>query len=252
MSGLDGICSTRWDGADLKQVLREQLITEQPIFDKAIETVLVRQLATAQGITATDSELQQALDEARYLRGLESAEKAMQWMRSRSLDVESVQTFVETIVLARKVKEAISAEDVAAYYTENRPNFDAVELYSIRVDAEGVANELKSQVEEDDANFSILAMEYSQDAEAAKRGGYVGWLARDQVTPEIEVAVFNAAPGAVVGPVKTSKGYNLFKVAAKRSSSLDEVAESIRDYLFAEKIAKLRNEAVISYPVLAD
>jgi parvulin-like peptidyl-prolyl isomerase len=77
-------------------------------------------------------------------------------------------------------------------------------------------------------------------------GGFVGSVSRSDVTGEIEAAVFGAAPGTVVGPMKTEKGYNIFKVGATHKPAMDREADTVRNALFNELLARLRSEAKIS------
>ena len=98
--------------------------------------------------------------------------------------------------------------------------------------------------------FHLLAMEHSLDEETKHLGGYVGKLTRAGMTGEVEAAVFQAQPGEVIGPIKTEKGYNLFKVTDVHSPTLDEVRDQVQMALFMNLLAKLRAEAEITYPVL--
>jgi parvulin-like peptidyl-prolyl isomerase len=123
-------------------------------------------------------------------------------------------------------------------------------LYSIRLDNADVAEELYAQIVEDGENFHVLAMEYSTDAETKHLGGYVGKLARSDMVGEIEAAVFGAQPGDVIGPIKTEKGYNLFKVVSVHKATFAEVETQIRDHLCRALFARLEAEAIITYPVL--
>ncbi len=235
---------------DAADALRRSIFCEEDFFANSVDAVLIRQYATKIGIRNTDQELQLAVDEVRYSRGLESIEKLQQWMKANNQTILSLQDVVDGMLLANKLRHSIKQEEIEAYFAEHRLEFDAVELYSIRVESADKASELLAQINDEGANFHVLAMEHSQDDESKARGGHVGTLARSGMTGEIEAAVFKAQPGKVIGPIKTDKGYNLFKVAAIHPASLEKAKDLIQMTLFANQLAKLRAEAAITYPVL--
>jgi parvulin-like peptidyl-prolyl isomerase len=217
-----------------------------------MNNLLLRQYAEKNNIRNTDQELQLAADELRYSRSLEAIEAVHQWMRETHQTVLSVQEGIDSMLIRNKVRNAIPDSEVQAYYAEHQLEFETVTLYSIRVDSESKAKELLSQINEEGANFHVLAMEHSQDEDTRRVGGYVGMLSRAQVTGAVEAAVFKAKPGAVIGPVKTDHGWNLFKVAAVNKPSAADVAPQIRLTLMEQLTAKLAAEATVEYPVFND
>ena len=60
--------------------------------------------------------------------------------------------------------------------------------------------------------FEELAKKYSADIASAVNGGDVGWFSKERMVPEFSAAVFNARPGAIVGPVQTQFGLHIIKV----------------------------------------
>lgn len=234
------------------EALRRSIVHEENFLNNSVETVLIRQYAAKIGITNTDAELQLAADELRYNRGLESMEKLQQWMKANNQTVLSLQIAIDGMLLRNKVRNAIKDADIEAYFAEHKLEFDSVELYSIRVDTLDKANELLAQINDEGVNFHVLAMEHSQDEQSKPLGGYVGNLTRGGMTGEIEAAAFKVQPGKVIGPMKTDKGFNLFKVAAVHPGSLEKAKDLIRLTLFTNLLAKLRAEATIAYPILEE
>ena len=70
---------------------------------------------------------------------------------------------------------------------------------------------LQVQANAPGADFAALAKANSDSAEAAN-GGDLGWVARYQLDPEREEAIFAAPIGKVSEPLKTDSGYYLFLV----------------------------------------
>ena len=225
---------------------------ENKFTDVCIAEMLIREYAAQHQISNSIEELQVALEEMRYHKGLESKEKFLHWMKSNSQNLLSIQNELDYQLLRNKIKASIPYEKIETYFAEFQLKFDRAELYSIRVDSEAKAEELLAKIEEEKENFHILAMEHSEDENSKLKAGYIGKVARSEVTAAIEAAVFVAQPGDVVGPVKTDKGFNLFKVAALYPATLETEEDAIRDKLFKDLEAKLRFEAEIEYPLLAE
>jgi len=237
----------------VKEALRRSMYQSQNRFvDICISQILIREYAAKHDISNTVEELQIAIEEMRYDEGLESKEKFLHWMKSKGQNLLSIQNEMDYQLLRNKVRDNIPDEEVQAYFAEYQLEFDRVELYSIRAETQEQAEELLAKIEEEGENFHLVAMEYSEDHESFQKGGYIGDVGRSSVTAEIEAAVFSAQEGDIVGPVKTEKGYNLFKIEAIHPSSLELASDDIRDMLFAKLEAQLLAEAEIKYPLLEE
>lgn len=79
-------------------------------------------------------------------------------------------------------------------------------------------------------NINTLAQQLSEDPSAKTNGGDLGWFTKGAMVKEFEEAVFNNAPGSVVGPVKTSFGYHIIKVDNKASKQFRfaELKETVK------------------------
>lgn len=90
--------------------------------------------------------------------------------------------------------------------------------------------------------FAAVAAQVSEDASNKDRGGDLGFFGRGRMVKEFEDAAFGAAPGTLVGPVKTSFGYHLLEVQDKRPAGTTPLAEArplIEARLAAEKVQEL-------------
>lgn len=236
----------------VKEALRRSMYqSENKFTDDCIAEILIREYAVNNEIKNSAGELQVAMEEMRYQKGLESKEKFQHWMNSNGQNLLSIQNELDYQLLRNKVRASISYEKIETYFAEFQLEYDRAELYSIRVASEAKAEELLAEIEEEGENFHILAMEHSEDEESKLKAGYIGKVARSEVTAEIEAAVFVAQPEGVVGPVETEKGFNLFKVAEIYPATLPAEEDTIRDKLFEDLLAKLRTEAEVDYPLLA-
>ena len=237
----------------VKEALRRSMYqSENKFTDDCIDEILIREYVLENEIQNSPEELQVAMEEMRYKKGLESKEKFQHWMDSNGQNLLSIQNELDYQLLRNKVKANIPYEKLETYFAEFQLEYDRAELYSIRVETEAKAEELLAKIEEEEENFHILAMEHSEDEKSKPKAGYIGKVARSEVTAAIEAVVFVAQPGDVVGPVETEKGFNLFKVAAIYPATLQVEEDAIRDKLFKDLLSKLRTEAKIDYPLLAE
>lgn len=92
------------------------------------------------------------------------------------------------------------------------------------------------------ADFAAVSNEYSDDPASKANGGDLGFFGKGRMVPEFEAAAFDAQPGKLVGPVKTSFGYHLLEVTEKRPGGtrpFEEVKETIRARLAGERTQEL-------------
>jgi len=238
------------ESIDLTDAIRRSILHEEDFLDNTFVFELLRQYAAKKGIANSDAELQLAADELRYSRGLESIEKLRQWMKVNHQTESSLEKSIDGLMLRSKIRSAITDAEIEAYFNEHRLDFDRVEVYSCRLESEAKARELLAQIKDEGANFHVLTMEHSTDAATKPKAGYVGLLSRSEMTSELEPVLFKAQPGAVVGPIKTEQGWNLFKVGAIHKASLESERDNIRIQIFTGLVNQLRAQAQSSIPVL--
>ncbi len=88
------------------------------------------------------------------------------------------------------------------------------------------------------ADFAALAQAESEDPGSKASGGDLGSFGPGRMTKEFEDAAFAAAPGTLVGPVKTPFGWHVILVESKtpeRVQPLPEVAPAIRARLTEQR-----------------
>ncbi|MCC7571506.1 peptidylprolyl isomerase [Candidatus Micrarchaeota archaeon] len=212
------------------------------------ETILTG-YAREKMITVTAEELQNKFDAFRRRNGLFSAADTAKWLQEKGLTLEDVEGEIEVNIIAAKAREAIPREAVEKYFAENKVGIDAVEIGLLTVAEEEVAREILAQIREDEADFMVLAREYSND-ERAKQGGYVGLVSRTGLPEAVSAAVFGAAEGEVVGPFELEAGYSLIRVIGQHPAILDDRRESeIRSVLFQNFLAEQESKAKISWKI---
>jgi len=137
-------------------------------------------------------------------------------------------------------KAKVTDQDVKTYYDEHKEDFSPfseVRISLIRVKTEDEAKDILKKLQKGE-DFAKIAKESSIDINSAKIGGDLGFLSRDQISPEHEMVVTRLKKGDVSEPIKTVKGYDIIKVTDKHAGSIVEferVKDLISQHLSAEK-----------------
>ncbi|WMJ78679.1 MULTISPECIES: peptidylprolyl isomerase [unclassified Sedimentibacter] len=138
---------------------------------------------------------------------------------------------------------SVSEEDIKNYYDSHKEKFvtdEMVQASHILVDSEEKANEILEDIT-DGLSFEDAAAQYSS-CPSKQAGGSLGKFGKGQMVPEFEKAVFSMQVGEISEPVKTQFGYHIIKLTdhtTKRSSSLEEVHQEVKDACFMEKQEQL-------------
>jgi peptidyl-prolyl cis-trans isomerase C len=88
-------------------------------------------------------------------------------------------------------------------------------------------------------DFAAVASQSSLDQSTRNSGGDLGWLSRDRLEEPFAPAAFGAAPGALVGPVKTRNGWNVgqvLEIHAAVPMTLEQVQPALLDRLRSERV----------------
>ena len=236
----------------LYDVLRLAKLNGQVQFvQDAIDAALIRRAAEQRRIQVSDGELQKAADDFRVSRELHDAEATEAWLEVNHLSYTDWEALLEGQIIARKLREVLTAGRVEQYFAEQRLSFDAAAISRLVLSDEGVARELRAQIIEDGADFHVLAREYSVDAATKLSGGYAGLVRRSDIEAVEEAAVFGAKPGVIAGPFKTDDGWELIKIESIHPAVLDDsLRETIKAQLFSEWLSDQRHKTRISIPML--
>lgn len=100
--------------------------------------------------------------------------------------------------------------------------------------------ELKKELSLQDVNFAQLSVKYSDDPTLRQQKGDLGFVLKEDITPEVAKVVFALDVGAYnTKPVKTNNGYHFFRVEEKKAKmpiEYDDIKDSISDLLYKQNI----------------
>lgn len=170
---------------------------------------------------------------------------------------------IEYVVLSLEElaqQEEVTEEEIRHYFETHQNEFGQEEerrashiLIAVpeaasdeeRMAAHSKAKELMSQLKAEPVKFAELANEYSEDPGSATLGGDLGFLGRGILVKEFEDVLFQMQPDEIRGPIETTFGYHIIKLAAIKPAevaSLEEVRADIERILKRQKAANYFGE----------
>lgn len=196
--------------AKTQQSVPNQSALKGQITDQLIETNLLAEQAVKNHITVSNKEVndafQQIVDQS---GGTTEVTKVLNDLYG--MNQTDFKKLVRQQVLKEKVQNNLMIQ---------------VKVSHILIKDEGVANTVAGQAKAG-GDFAALAKQYSEDSQSAPSGGELGWLGKGQLVvnnnaiPEFDTAAFSAAKGDIVGPVKTTIGFEIIKIEDKRGKIND-------------------------------
>jgi peptidyl-prolyl cis-trans isomerase SurA len=253
----------------------EALSLKLSILDELINSEILLERANKMNLIASDAEVEDKFTESKspfteeeFQRKLKETGLAVNDLKSEIRRQLSIQKLLNREVVA---KISITDQDVSDFYVKNRAQFNVVEpqyhmaqiVITPRPDSsvhnrksDKAANETEAgrkaamlvQKLKAGADFSQLAMDYSEDSTASSGGdiGFVPESAFNRSDPALKRIVLSMAPGQVSQPIPGGGGYRILKLIAKepagqRDLSDPQVQQGIRDALRNHKEQLLRS-----------
>ena len=183
---------------------------------------------------------------------LSSAELASYFERHAEefrLPPQRVVNYLLVDTVRTRAKMTLEKAELESYYNEHLDDWKQEEQVHARhillkVDdnrtaeaAEASLGAARKRIEAGE-DFAKLATELSDDPGSKARGGDLGFFGRGRMIKEFEEAAFEASPGTMVGPIRTSFGLHLIQVLEKRAAGqrpFAEVEAQVRSRLAAER-----------------
>jgi peptidyl-prolyl cis-trans isomerase SurA len=214
------------------------------VLHSLIDEKLELQEAKKQNVTATDSEVNNGLEQIEKQNNMKSGQLT-EYMKARGIDRGSlVEQLTAGIVWAKLVRRQAAqtteitdeeVDDALKRVKEHasEPQSRVAEIF-LAVDNPGQDGEVRALAERltqqmrQGARFSAVAQQFSQSATAAV-GGDIGWLRPDQLPPELGKAVSALRPGEMSAPVRVAGGYYLLLVVDRRNGNSGSEQDTIFD-----------------------
>lgn len=176
--------------------------------------------AAEQGVTVSDTEVAKTLASTEAEQFPTAAALARFLMSSGETRADLLlRVRIETLSNKLRATAAAGATpvtpaDVAAYYAAHTTQLRTPERRDLRlvlVRTAVQARHVRALLATGEP-ISSLARDYSIDAATKKHGGLLPGVVRGHHGKALDAAIFNARPGRSVGPIRTARGFAVFRV----------------------------------------
>jgi peptidyl-prolyl cis-trans isomerase SurA len=249
------------------------------VLDELINNEVLVQRARQTGVEATDGEVEDKFTEAKspftedaFQRQLKDSGMTVDDLRRNIRQQVSVQKLINREIIA---KIAPTDQDVTNFYNDNRAQFNVAEVtyhlaqivvtpakdQQVRnrknddaatdIEAQRKAAALLQQLR-DGADFSTVAMDYSEDPNSSVSGGDLGFWPESQITDsKMRTMLAGMTPGQTSAVIRMPNGYTILKLVAReapgqRQLSDPQIQQTIRDTLRGRKEQLMRAAYLVS------
>ena len=116
--------------------------------------------------------------------------------------------------------------------------------------------DLKKELSLQDMNFAQLSVKYSDDQMLREKKGDLGFVLKEDITPEVAKIVFSLNVGDYnKNPLKTNNGYHFFRVEEKKAKmpiEFDDVKSYLSDILYKQNIQNEYDKLISELKANAD
>ncbi|MBV8544305.1 MAG: peptidylprolyl isomerase [Acidobacteria bacterium] len=238
---IDQTSTTPADAASKKEELRKNLSTD------LIAELLIKDRADRLGLSVAADELKDAMSRLKEQYGIKTDAEFDESLRKSGMTRADMEARLHDTILMNKVfgrelrqRDELTDKELKERYDREKERYRLPERARLREiivikpsDASKVeaarerANALTAQARTGD--FAKLATT-SSDAGTKEKGGDLGEVARGELLPDLDKAVFNATAGTVLGPIETKSGWHILKVETRLPSEVPAF-ESVKDRL---------------------
>ncbi len=229
------------DIASKKEEMRKNLTND------LIAELLIKDRADRLGLSVSADEIKEAMARLKEQYGIKSDADFDESLRKSGMARADMEARLRDTILMNKVfarelrqREDLADNELRERYAREKERFRLPErarlreIIVIKPDdptkveaARQRANDLAAQARTGD--FAKLAMTASDSGTKAK-GGDLGEVARGELLPDLDKAVFNATAGTVLGPIESKSGWHILKVETRLPSEVPAF-ESVKDRL---------------------
>ncbi|HEX9493214.1 MAG TPA: peptidylprolyl isomerase [Thermoanaerobaculia bacterium] len=223
---------------DFKKNLANDLISE----------LLIKDRADRLNLSVSSEELKDAVERLKQQYGLTTEQQFNESLQKSGLTRADMEARLRDTLLMNKVfgrelrgREDLTDKELRERYDREKERYrlperarlreivilkpdNATALEQARQHVQQIAEQARNA-----ADFALLAKTASQ-APTKDKGGDLGEVARGELLPELDKAVFNSTAGTVLGPIEAKTAWHILKVEQRLPSEIPAF-ESIKDKL---------------------
>ena len=230
------------------QVAAKKAEFKKNLIDELISELLIKDRADRIGVNVTEAELKEATGKLKEQYGITTDQQFEESLQKSGLTRAEMESRLRDTLISNKVfsRELRSREDLTD--RELRERYDREkehyrlperahlrEIVIIRPDSAAAAEKAQQKANDvaaaarNNGDFAKLAQTFSESGSKDK-GGDLGDVARGELLPDLDKAVFNSPAGTVIGPLPTKSGWHILKVESRLPSEVPAF-ESVKDKL---------------------
>jgi parvulin-like peptidyl-prolyl isomerase len=213
-----------------------------------ISELLIKDRADRLGLSVSSDELRAAVERLKQQYGLSTEQQFNESLQKSGLTRADMEARLRDTILMNKVfsrelrgREDLTDKELRERYDREKEHYrlperarlreivilkpeNAAALEQAREHVQQIATQARSA-----ADFALLAKTASQTPTKDK-GGDLGEVARGELLPELDKAVFNSTAGTVIGPIEAKTAWHILKVEQRLPSEVPAF-ESIKEKL---------------------
>lgn len=213
-----------------------------------IAELLIKDRADRLSLSITSDEMKEAVARLKQQYGIESDQQFEESLKKSGLTRADMEARLRDTLLTNKVfsrelrsREELTDRELRERYDREKEHYRLPERAHLREiviprpDSATAAEQTQKRVDQIAAD-SRLAPDFAKYAGAVPesvtkdKGGDLGEVARGELLPDLDKAVFNSQAGVVLGPIATKSGWHIIKVESRLPSEVPAF-ESVKDKL---------------------
>lgn len=213
--------------------------------------VVDKEIKHRKNFTIEPGTTEQAVIDFRLENKLGDSQKFQAWLNTNGLDFQTFHAQITNHFQQERLKDVVTEGKLSEYFIERKIFLDRVVLSRIVVEQQELAEELYSQLSEEEASFEELAQEYSL-AEESIASGIIGPVSKGSLPDNLRAAIDAAIPGTILNPLQLEEKWCIFRLGKFLEASFEDpqVKQILREELFekwlGEKIQNMEVEIQVN------
>ncbi|MGZ7031360.1 MAG: peptidylprolyl isomerase, partial [Thermoanaerobaculia bacterium] len=213
-----------------------------------IAELLIKDRADRLNLTVGADEMKDAVNRLKQQYGIDSDKQFDESLQKSGLTRADMEARLRDTLLTNKVfarelrsREELTDRELHERYDREKEHYRLPERARLREivvprpENAAATEQMEKRVQQIAADARI-APDFAKYAAAVpesvtkEKGGDMGEVARGELLPDLDKAVFNAAAGAIIGPIPTKSGWHILKLETRLPSEVPAF-ESVKDKL---------------------
>ena len=211
---------------------------KKSLLDDIVSELLLKDRADRLNITVTNEEVKDSIGRVKQQYGLSNDQQFDESLKKSNMTRAEMEGRMRDTILTNKLfarelrgREDMTDKELRERYDREKERYRLPErahlreIIVLRPDNPAQAAAARQHAEDlakqasNGADFALLAKTASEAA-TKEKGGDLGEVARGELLPELDKAVFNATSGQVIGPIEAKTAWHIIKVEQRLPSEV--------------------------------